>query len=261
MWDSFERMQHLVFSDMDGTILDHDSYSFDAARPALRLLSELRVPVIFATSKTRAETEYWRQVLDTPHPFIVENGGAAYIPTRDGYETLVWGTPYAQLVEALQRASQQSGCAVRGFASMTTSEVAEACALPLEMAAMAAQREYDEPFEVLNPERADALIAAIARQGLRVTRGGRFWHITGANDKGLAVNAVKQRYPRPQRTIGLGDGLNDVPLLAACDVAVIIRSSQSDAIQQQVPHGSITINRGPAGWNEATLSLFRNSNP
>lgn len=254
-------MQHLVFSDMDGTILDHDTYSFDAARPALQRLSELCVPVIFTTSKTRAETEHWRRMLHNPHPFIVENGGAAYIPTGEGYETLVWGTPYAQLVEALQRASKQSECAVRGFASMTTSEVAEACALPLDMAAMAAQREYDEPFEVLDPERADALTAAIVAQGLRVTRGGRFWHITGANDKGLAVNAVRQRYPRPQRTVGLGDGLNDVPLLEACDVAVIIRSSQSDAMQQQVPHGTITISPGPAGWNEAMLSLFRNSHP
>ncbi|MFN7937083.1 MAG: HAD-IIB family hydrolase [Bryobacteraceae bacterium] len=254
-------MQHLVFSDMDGTILDHHTYSFEAARPALQRLSELRVPVIFATSKTRAETEYWRRVIDAPHPFIVENGGAAYIPTGSGYETMVWGTPYAQLVEALQRASHDSGCAVRGFASMTINEVAEACELPLDMAAMAAQREYDEPFEVLNPERAHHLTEAIAAQGLQVTRGGRFWHITGANDKGLAVEAVQQRYSGPHRTIGLGDGLNDVPLLLACDVAVIIRSSQSGAIQQQVPHGTITISPGPAGWNEAILSLFRNSHP
>jgi len=251
-------MQHLVFSDMDGTILDHDTYSFEPALPALERLRALDVPVIFATSKTRAETEYWRQAMNNPHPFIVENGGAAYIPAGQGYQTLTWGTPYPVLVEALQRASSASGCRVRGFASMTTAEVAEACALPMEMAVMAAQREYDEPFEVLDETRAEALTRAIEAQGLRVTRGGRFWHITGANDKGLAVEAVQRHYAEPRRTIGLGDGLNDVPLLLACDVAVIVRSRQSGAMQQQVPHGTITINHGPAGWNEAILALFGN---
>lgn len=251
-------MQHLVFSDMDGTILDHDTYSFEAALPALARLRELRIPVIFATSKTRVETEHWRHAMNTPHPFIVENGGAAYIPANDGYEVRVWGTPYAQLVDALQRASIASGCPVRGFASMTQAEIATACGLPLEMAAMAANREYDEPFEVLVTSRAEGLVKAITDEGLRVTRGGRFWHITGANDKGIAVQAVQRLYAEPRRTIGLGDGLNDVPLLLACDVAVIIRSTQSDAIQQQVAHGTITKSRGPAGWNEAILSLFRN---
>lgn len=251
-------MQHLVFSDMDGTILDHDTYSFEPALPALAKLREIQVPVIFTTSKTRAETEYWRHAMNTPHPFIVENGGAAYIPRNGSYEVLAFGTAYPLLVEALARASKESGCRVRGFASMTTDEVAEACALPIDMAAMAAQREYDEPFQVLDAGRAEALTRAIEAQGLRVTQGGRFWHITGANDKGLAVHAVKRHYAEPRRTIGLGDGLNDVPLLLACDVAVIIRSRQSDAIQQQVPHGTITINRGPSGWNEAILSLFGN---
>ncbi|MBL8178426.1 MAG: HAD-IIB family hydrolase [Bryobacterales bacterium] len=251
-------MQHLVFSDMDGTILDHDTYSFEPARPALARLREVQIPVIFTTSKTRAETEYWRHAMDCPHPFIVENGGAAFIPSNHGYRIIEWGTPYSALVAALQRAAQASGCPVRGFASMTVAQVAEACALPLDMAAMAARREYDEPFQVLDPSRTPALAAAIAAEGLRTTQGGRFWHITGANDKGLAVQALQRHYPSPVRSIGLGDGLNDVPLLLACDIAVIIRSPQSDAIQQRVPHGAVTQHPGPAGWNEAILSLFGN---
>lgn len=251
-------MQHLIFSDMDGTILDHDTYSFQPALPALARLRALDIPVIFATSKTRAETEHWRHAMNIAHPFIVENGGAAYIPKGEGYQALVWGTAYPKLVEALRRAAAESGCAVRGFASMTHAEVAAACSLPLDMAAMAADREFDEPFEVLTPERSDALTQAIQDQGLRVTRGGRFWHITGANDKGLAVEAVKRLYGEPQRTVGLGDGLNDIPLLEACDVPIIIRSAQSEAIHQRIPRGTVTALRGPAGWNEAILTLFGN---
>ena len=36
--------QLVLFSDLDGTLLDHESYSFDAARPALDRLRREDVP-------------------------------------------------------------------------------------------------------------------------------------------------------------------------------------------------------------------------
>jgi mannosyl-3-phosphoglycerate phosphatase len=68
----------LVFSDLDGTLLDHDTYSFETARPALAELKERGIPLVLATSKTRAETESVRSALGNRHPFVVENGGAVY---------------------------------------------------------------------------------------------------------------------------------------------------------------------------------------
>ena len=46
----------LIFSDLDGTLLDHDSYTFGAAQCALRAVRERSIPLILATSKTLAET-------------------------------------------------------------------------------------------------------------------------------------------------------------------------------------------------------------
>ena len=70
----------VVFSDLDGTLLDHDTYSFDAARPALERLRVDGVPLILCTSKTRAEIAPLRRALGNTHPFISENGGAVFIP-------------------------------------------------------------------------------------------------------------------------------------------------------------------------------------
>ena len=47
----------MVFSDLDGTLLDHDSYSFEAAKPALAALVERAIPVVPSTSKTLVELE------------------------------------------------------------------------------------------------------------------------------------------------------------------------------------------------------------
>ncbi|MCG7852909.1 MAG: HAD hydrolase family protein, partial [Methanosarcinaceae archaeon] len=50
-------MKYVVFTDLDGTLIDHDTYSYKAARPALAALKKQGIPLIFCTSKTRAEIE------------------------------------------------------------------------------------------------------------------------------------------------------------------------------------------------------------
>jgi mannosyl-3-phosphoglycerate phosphatase len=261
----------LIFTDLDGTLLDHDTYAWEAARPALDRLGRQGIPWVLVTSKTRAEVEFWRRRLGNQHPFIVENGGAAYVPLRyfpdavrgsihrDPYEVLEWGTPYEELVADLARASQTSRCRVRGFHEMTVEETAALCDLPLEQAVLAKQREYDEPFLILDTDRAGVLAAAIEELGRSLTRGGRFWHILGANDKARAVGALAALFEQgnaPLRTIGLGDGLNDATFLNAVASPVLIRSPQVAELKVRVPGGTVTDRPGPAGWNDAILALI-----
>lgn len=51
-------MNYLVSTDLDGTLLDHHTYSWHAALPALQKCSELAIPVVLNTSKTLAEVEW-----------------------------------------------------------------------------------------------------------------------------------------------------------------------------------------------------------
>lgn len=265
----------LIFTDLDGTFLDHDTYSWEAARPAVRILETSRIPWVFLTSKTRAEVEFWREQTGNRHPFIVENGAAAFIPAgyfaapvpgavrRGDYDVIEWGVPYDALVAALREASGSAGCRVRGFAEMTIDEVAEACGLPFDQARLAKQREYDEPFVVLDPEHGVQLSEAIAAKGLFTTRGGRFWHIVGRSDKGAALRAVEALYRNEfpsLRTIGLGDGLNDVPFLKEVEVPVIMRSPRAEQLRELLPGASMTNLPGPAGWAEAVIRLTQTAN-
>ena len=67
---------------MDGSLLDHHNYRFDAAIPTLEKLAKLNVPVIPTTSKTEAEVLALRLQLKNNHPFIIENGAAVLIPVN-----------------------------------------------------------------------------------------------------------------------------------------------------------------------------------
>ncbi len=267
-------MTRIVFTDLDGTVLDRETYSWEAARPALAWLKDQAVPWVMVTSKTRAEVQHWRRVLGNVHPFVVENGGAIFVPRsyfnrtipgairRSDYEVIELGKPYADLVWGLVAASRASGCRVRAFHEMTAREVSAACQLPLDLAVLAKRREYDEPFEIIDTERTNELEAAIHAQGLLCIRGDRFHHVCGRHDKGAAARLLAglfcEFYGQQTVTIGLGDSLNDAALLRTVDVPVIVRSRHVRALLQHVPNAFVTDCQGPEGWNEAVFDILRN---
>jgi mannosyl-3-phosphoglycerate phosphatase len=261
----------VVFTDLDGSLLDHDTYSYEAALPALERLHTLHVPVVFVTSKTFEEVVLLRNKIGNRSPFVVENGAAVFAPKgnpplpsgriqqRESYDMVELGIPYGQLTRALKGAARESGCRIRGFADMTASEISRDCDLTPEQAVLAKARQYDEPFKVLkgNPE---TLLRALEKRGLRLTRGGRFFHVTGHNGKADAVLLLIEAYRKigPIRSIGLGDGLNDTGFLNLVDYPVVLSSPFIDQIQKRVPRARIHA-EGPGGWNAAVLEILESS--
>jgi mannosyl-3-phosphoglycerate phosphatase family protein len=261
----------VIISDLDGTLLDHASYSFEPARPGLELLKSRQIPLVYCSSKTRKEVEHWRRLTGNEHPYIVENGGAAVIPagyfpsaipgarTLPEFVVVPLGDDYADLSACLDEASAAAQCKVRAFHEMTADEVAQACGLSVDSAALAKAREYDEPFLIIDENRTAELLAAIARKGKRWTRGGRFYHIIGSNDKAAATIVLLDAYRASGsivRSVGIGDGMNDAPFLNIVDVPVLIRTPWLEELQAAVPRGNATTLGGPHGWNEAIMALF-----
>ncbi|MBS0169753.1 MAG: HAD-IIB family hydrolase [Nitrospira sp.] len=267
----------LVLTDLDGSLLDTTTYSYEPAREALALLEQLGAALILVSSKTRSEMEPLRRRLHNSSPFIVENGGALFIPRgifpfpleqasiRDGYEVVELGTAYTGLRAALNRIRQELGGRLRGFGDLSIQEVAQLTGLSADEARLATQREYDEPFVVEGDGISwDQLEAAVERQGLRCTRGGRFYHVMGANDKGLASTRLISWYRRAAEqkgeevvTIGLGDSLNDRPMLAVADYPILIQKPDGSYDPEvQLPHLIRADGVGPVGWNRSLSALL-----
>jgi mannosyl-3-phosphoglycerate phosphatase len=266
----------VIFTDLDGTLLDHLTYECDEALPALRRCLSANVPVVCCSSKTRAEIEELRQMLESADPFISENGGAIFIPRGlfpfpieyhaivGPYFVIEFGGGYATLSSTLDDLSRDLEVPVRAFHRMTSEEIAEETGLPLRGAELAAAREYDEPFlfvDTSEPERRRFLAAAEAR-GLCWTRGGRFYHLLGHAGKQPAVTVLTDLYRRWNpaiRTAGLGDSANDAPLLAAVDIPILVMKPGAEydpAVVGQLPAVRRSPLPGPRGWNASVQALL-----
>ncbi|HEU4683789.1 MAG TPA: HAD-IIB family hydrolase [Nitrospira sp.] len=273
-------MAHLiVFTDLDGSLLDSVTYSFEPALEGLRALSERGIPLILVSSKTRAELEPLRERLHHQGPFIVENGAAVFIPQstfdfplergrrKDGYDVLELGLPYHMLRDVLKQVEDAVETPLRGFGDLSIEEIVELTGLSATDAALAKQREYDEPYVLDGPS---SLIEEVCRQivtrGLRWTKGGRLFHLMGDNDKGQAAALLLRCYERQMRlhertgrieTIGIGDSINDAPFLSMVDHPILVQKPDGSYDPDvHIPGMTRASGIGPAGWNEAILELL-----
>lgn len=263
----------VVFTDLDGTLLDAETYSYAESLPALSKVLSLPGAVVLCSSKTRNEIASLRDELRLNHPFIVENGGGVYVPesyfpfSLEGaipegrLQKIAPGAGIDRLRQALKDTAAKLGATVRSFESMSVAEISQHTGLTFPQAAAAAAREFDEPFLIEDGE-PKALIAALEKQGFWVVEGGRFFHLTGKHDKGYAVKLLLNSYRRVNPSVvsvGLGDSANDVSFLREVDHPVLIRSrdgSWNPKVLSEMPAIQKSREPGPRGWSESVERIL-----
>ncbi|QPM89405.1 HAD-IIB family hydrolase [Pseudooceanicola algae] len=248
----------IVFTDLDGTLLDHASYSYDAALPALAALKDLGVPVILASSKTGPEIAVLRDELGLAAcPAIVENG-AGLLPAHAAPE--VGGHAYRDLRRALDVLPPALRGSFRGFGDLGPHGVAENAGLPPEQAAMACRRSFSEPG-IWSGSAADeaAFVAVLAKSGISARRGGRYLTLSHGGTKADRMVEVAAQYGAG-RSVALGDAPNDAEMLASADIGIVIANPHGNALPDlaQIARGEIrrSTKFGPEGWNEMMLPLL-----
>lgn len=268
-------MKHfLIFTDLDGTLLDHKSYQWDQAKPALGRIKAEGIPLILSTSKTAAELFSLRQQLGNQDPFIVENGGVLGFSTNyfrsnpeaitQSFQMIRFTQNYDEIVAILNQIRVESGYRFRGFNDMDALELSQITGLPLGDAKRAKQRESTEPLLWLDRvELMDSFKATLTEYGLGLTQGGRFYHVSGAIDKSEGVNWLIKKFNLswPERqfvSVALGDGANDIKMLEAVDIPVVVKSASGSTIDIETDKPVIfTEEPGPAGWCKAMERILK----
>jgi mannosyl-3-phosphoglycerate phosphatase len=270
--------QLIVITDVDGTLIDQRTYSYELSLPAVRRLQANRIPIILCSTKTSAEILLlWRE-MELGDPFICENGGAIYLPrgylkvalfglkTDGAFEVFELGTDVDRLRVALADAARACGVILRTFGQMEVDEIAALTGLSLDQAARALQRRYEEPFLVQSGD-SKKMTAMLRAKKLTVTKGDRFYHLSGGHSKRDAVEALlnlhRDQYGQVL-SIGLGNSDNDGPMLSAVDRPVLVRNPDGrwdGTVVEAIPDIERTVGIGPQGWREAIDEILDQTAP
>ena len=260
-------MRVLIFTDLDGSLLNHDDYDYAAAVPTLERIKAANIALVIATSKTRSEVQPLQEEMGIGDPFIVENGAGIFFRDSPGirnlwvgekcgeYNVVRLGATYRDIRDFFVKASFRYR--IKGFGDMTVAEIAEIAGLSEIEAERAKRREFTEPFLAENEEDIPEIEKLARLEGFKITKGGRFHHLIGrGQDKGLAVKKCIEIYRNLEMretwaTVGVGDSENDLPMLRQVDIPVLIPRPRKGWLNMELPNLVRAKEPGSRGWNSA----------
>lgn len=261
----------LLFTDLDGTLLNHEDYSFSDADTALSLVKSREIPLIIATSKTFYEVQKVQEALGIKAPCIVENGAGIFIPSncvlakddwhKEEQDWIKLSHAKSYLEARLFLNTMKERFALRGFGDMPLEEVMEHTGLSAEEAQDARKRDFTEPFLMEDPLNEAALREEALALGFDIVKGGRFYHlITQGQDKSKAMESLKVLYEEYFqscfRTIALGDSQNDFSMIESAEFGVLIPKVDGSYAPLRQPNLIRAPFPGPKGWNASVLGIL-----
>lgn len=254
----------LVFSDLDGTLLDSHSYDWQPAAPWLSRLHEANIPVILCSSKTSAEMLYLQKMLGLQGlPLIAENGAVIQLAEQwqdiDGFPRIISGISHGEICQVLNKLREKEHFKFTTFDDVDDATIAEWTGLSRSQAALTQLHEASVTLIWRDSDEHMAqFIARLNELGLQFMQGARFWHVLDASaGKDQAANWIIATYQqlsgRRPTTLGLGDGPNDAPLLEVMDYAVIVKGLNREGVHlhdEDPARVWRTQREGPEGWRE-----------
>jgi len=256
----------LFFTDLDGTLLDHSTYSLEGALEGIELLKNDGVHLVPVTSKTFDEVRELMDSLGMADPFVFENGcGIGICPGAAGYEYILVSHNADFLQKLIPQISDFFDCDIKVLNHISPEEMDRLTGLGLKRSGYALQRKGSLLFLPSEKIRADAVLLeklnmSLDPYGVKVTRGGRFYHVIPANcGKDSGVKKVIEYYRNNNKKVKVtgaaGDAFNDIPMLKEVDYPYIVKKSDGTWTETDFTVFR-TANQGPYGFTEAVKDFL-----
>jgi len=254
--------QLLVFSDLDGTLLDHHTYSYEESLEGISFLKQKNIPLILVSSKTYPEMKKIQVKLGLSTPFVFENGGGVAWSNPFRLELASFKVPEIQkkinfLKDLLQ-------FPFKTILELETDELINLTGLTLEQLELARQRETSIPFIITSSDFVidlDQVNYKLSSEGLQITKGGRFYHLTSKGiDKGTAVKKIIEFYQKknPKEkvySLAFGDAPNDLAMFKVVDQAYLVKNPNHH-FKVDLKNLKKTEKIGPKGFTQAIKDIW-----
>ena len=137
-------------------MLDLHTYSAEQVKKAVDELKKIDVSIIFCSSKTWVEQEYYRRELGIDEPAIVENGSGIYLPdgtvlsaslaTQKIHEkdVAVLGQVYTEVVDAIEQSAKVAAADFKYYHNQSIDELVQITGLSESGAQKAKTRDFSE---------------------------------------------------------------------------------------------------------------------
>lgn len=265
---------YLIFTDLDGTFLSNDDFSFGDNIKLTKKLISLGHFVIVNSSKTFAEIHDLLSRNDLLLPIICETGGGIYLPKEglnvidqaayDNYTKLFEAPRISEIQEQLTKILSEFENDFDFFDDLEEKNQQKLSNLRGDGLILASKRVFTKLIVWRNnQERLMKLTKKLKNNNLNLVKGARFCHLCSNFTKGKSMNYLVSYYRKLYsqqsfNTIALGDSSNDIDMLKQADLSCIVNSMGNKTIcDEEIFSKSIkSTSPAPNGWKECIREII-----
>jgi mannosyl-3-phosphoglycerate phosphatase len=261
-------MSLLIFTDIDGTFINNDTFDEGLNTKTVSELVQAQHSVVFNTSKTFDEVDYFQKKIKTSLSFICETGGGIYLAndslkttgsSRGAYQVLYESRKITEYKDKIQsEINKNYRDDLTFFDDLSDEEKSSLSGLSGHDLALASRRDFSILIKWKSTKsKYDEFKLFLKKFKLNLITGGRFSHICSEHDKGKAtklfIDKTKKFYNNTNIfTVGIGDSKNDFEMLNEVDFPCIVKSPNNHLLQDSLNSKNITFSdhEAPNGWIE-----------
>ena len=249
----------LIFTDLDGTLLNRDNFKFESTKPFLKELKKKDIIIIPNSSKTEDEIIEFNNEADFQFPFVSENGSIIHnlnFLNHEFPDKITLARNIHEIQKIFDKNIHQdlkSKCKV--ISSLTVSEQTQIFGLPENKLKQVFNRSCSIPilFEGNNEEKL-SLKNLLLKIGLDYIEGGRVLNLGDRINKADAVKKIIQmlenKFKCKPKIIAVGDNHNDLEMLQNSDIPCLVKNDKFLKKNLQIKNLIISKQAAPEGWVE-----------
>ena len=263
-----KNMTLLIFTDIDGTFINNDTFDEGFNTETVSQLEQAQHLVVFNTSKTFDEVDYFQKRIKTSLSFICETGGGIYLAndhfkitesSRGMYQALHESGKINEYKDQIQsEINKNFRDDLTFFDDLSVDEQASLSGLSGYDLELASRRDFSILIKWKSTKsKYDEFKLFLKQFKLNLITGGRFSHICSEHDKGKAtklfIDKTKKFYNSSNIvTVAIGDSKNDFEMLNEVDFPCIVKSPHNHLLQNSLNGKNITFSdhEAPNGWVE-----------
>jgi len=264
----------LIFTDIDGTLINNDTFFEGKNIEIAETLHEHNHILIYNSSKTFDEIVNMQKKFNTSFPFICETGGGIYYKNlltqasdelREGY-SIMYESKKIEMFKKIIKEEVQKNFKndLDMFDDLCVDEKSRLSGLKGNDLHLASKRDFSILINWKSDDgRYSKFKSVLHEHGLKLIKGGRFSHICASHDKGQAVkfflNQIKSSGMYNKiLTIGIGDSTNDLEMLSNVDYACVVKSKNNNDLMKKIDISKVLLStqHAPEGWAECIHKIF-----
>ena len=256
----------LIFTDLDGSLLDKETFKFDVIKDYFKELVRNGIIIIPNSSKTEAELLDFNEQNNLDLSFIAENGSSIHRLNKI-HQNLPDKIIISRTIDEIRNIYEENISLdfenkITHILELEREKQQKILGLPLDKIKLAIKRDHSIPIKFNGTEsEKNEFTKILKNSGLTIQTGGRIINICDNVNKSKAMSRalqlIRKQLDDEIITIGVGDNENDIEMIKQTDYPCLVKNENFDSSLINIDNLIKSDEPSPKGWSDVIKTALQ----